>query len=162
MLNHLAALCGPDTSLIFHHAGHLLMVVIGGMARFTGAIIGATIFILAQNYLQALMGAASNATAEAGIPLLPGLAASGSLAAVARAAVIASVYSFPPASWDGCEAPGARRLEGVGRQAAPALDLGFSTRSDRLPASPCAGHASSSRVPQWNSTRSAELLPSLI
>ena len=37
----------------------LLMVVIGGMGTIYGAIIGAAIFMLAQNYLQALMSVAS-------------------------------------------------------------------------------------------------------
>ena len=65
---------GPDTSLSFSiMLDILLMVVIGGMGTIYGAIIGATIFILAQNYLQALMGIASNAAADAGLPLLPGL-----------------------------------------------------------------------------------------
>jgi branched-chain amino acid transport system permease protein len=49
---------GPDTSLSFAiMLDILLMVVIGGMGTMYGAIIGAAIFILAQNYLQALMGA---------------------------------------------------------------------------------------------------------
>src|SRR3984893_10796861 len=65
---------GPDTSLSFSiMLDILLMVVIGGMGTIYGPIIGATIFILAQNYLQSLMGVASKAAAEAGLPLLPGL-----------------------------------------------------------------------------------------
>src|SRR4029077_9193644 len=65
---------GPDTSLSFAiMLDILLMVVIGGMGTMYGAIIGAAIFILAQNYLQALMSVASNAAADAGLPLLPGL-----------------------------------------------------------------------------------------
>ena len=51
----------------------LLMVVIGGMGTMYGAVIGATLFVLAQNYLQTLMGNVSNAAASAGVPLLPGL-----------------------------------------------------------------------------------------
>ena len=47
----------------------LLMVVIGGMGTMYGAAIGATIFVLAQTYLQDLMRLASEATA--GIPVLP-------------------------------------------------------------------------------------------
>ena len=47
----------------------LLMVVIGGMGTMYGAAIGATIFVLAQNYLQDLMRLASDAAQ--GIPLLP-------------------------------------------------------------------------------------------
>src|SRR3978361_1757001 len=65
---------GPDTSLSFAiMLDILLMVVIGGMGTMYGAIVGAAIFILAQNYLQALMSVASNAAADARPPLLPGL-----------------------------------------------------------------------------------------
>ena len=63
---------GPDTSLSFTiMLDILLIVVIGGMGTMYGAIIGATLFILAQNYLQALMGCASDAAQ--GVPLLPQL-----------------------------------------------------------------------------------------
>ncbi|MGY3107337.1 ABC-type branched-subunit amino acid transport system permease subunit [Bradyrhizobium sp. LM6.9] len=79
---------GPDTSLSFSiMLDILLMVVIGGMGTIYGAIIGATIFILAQNYLQSLMGVASKAASEAGLPLLPVAVASRPLAAVAWAAL---------------------------------------------------------------------------
>ena len=65
---------GPDTSLSFSiMLDILLMVVIGGMGTIYGAIIGAAMFMLAQNYLQALMAVASNAAAKSGLPLLPGL-----------------------------------------------------------------------------------------
>ena len=61
---------GPDTTLSFGiMLDILLMVVIGGMGTMYGAVIGATLFIVAQNYLQKLMGAAAKAT-EA-LPLLP-------------------------------------------------------------------------------------------
>jgi ABC-type branched-subunit amino acid transport system permease subunit len=54
---------GPDTTLSFEiMLDILLMVVIGGMGTIYGAVIGATIFVLAQNYLQNLMGVASGAT----------------------------------------------------------------------------------------------------
>src|ERR1700716_1644471 len=87
---------GPDTSLSFSiMLDILLMVVIGGMGTIYGAIIGATIFILAQNYLQALMGAASNAAAEAGIPLLPGLLHPDCWLFLRGRVFIASVYFFP-------------------------------------------------------------------
>src|SRR5260370_18588278 len=50
---------GPHTSLRFSiMLDILLMVVIGGMGTIYGSIIGAAIFTLAQNYLQALMRAA--------------------------------------------------------------------------------------------------------
>src|SRR6202790_3030545 len=87
---------GPDTSLSFSiMLDILLMVVIGGMGTIYGAIIGATIFILAQNYLQALMGAASNAAAEAGLPLLPGLLHPDRWLLWLGLLFIASVYFFP-------------------------------------------------------------------
>ena len=63
---------GPDTTLSFAiMIDLLLMVVIGGMGTLYGAVIGATLFVIAQNYLQDLMKLASGATA--GIPLLPDL-----------------------------------------------------------------------------------------
>src|SRR5262249_61335926 len=44
---------GPDTTLSFAiMLDILLMVVIGGMGTMYGAVIGATLFIVAQNYLQ--------------------------------------------------------------------------------------------------------------
>src|SRR6202158_5098320 len=87
---------GPDTSLSFSiMLDILLMVVIGGMGTIYGAIIGAAIFILAQNYLQTLMGTASNAAAEAGIPLLPGLLHPDRWLLWLGLLFIASVYFFP-------------------------------------------------------------------
>jgi branched-chain amino acid transport system permease protein len=87
---------GPDTSLSFAIMNDiLLMVVIGGMGTMYGAIIGATIFILAQNYLQTLMGAASHAAADAGIPLLPNLLHPDRWLLWLGLLFIASVYFFP-------------------------------------------------------------------
>lgn len=87
---------GPDTSLSFSiMLDILLMVVIGGMGTIYGAIIGATIFILAQNYLQSLMGVASNAANEAGLPLLPGLLHPDRWLLWLGLLFIASVYFFP-------------------------------------------------------------------
>ena len=61
---------GPSTALGFEiMIDILLMVVIGGMGTMYGAVIGAAIFVLAQNYLQALMGLAAGALA--GVPVLP-------------------------------------------------------------------------------------------
>ena len=45
------------------------MVVIGGMGTMYGPVLGATLFVIAQNYLQDLMQLASAATS--GIALLP-------------------------------------------------------------------------------------------
>jgi branched-chain amino acid transport system permease protein len=59
---------GPDTSLSFEvMLDVLLMVVIGGMGTMYGAIVGATLFVLAQSYLQDLMRIASDALA--GLPV---------------------------------------------------------------------------------------------
>jgi len=60
---------GPKTSLGFEvMTDILLIVVIGGMGTMYGAVVGATLFILAQNYLKDLMG--RGAEALAGVPLL--------------------------------------------------------------------------------------------
>ncbi len=87
---------GPDTSLSFSiMLDILLMVVIGGMGTIYGAIIGAAIFILAQNYLQTLMGTASRAAADAGLPLLPSLLHPDRWLLWLGLLFIASVYFFP-------------------------------------------------------------------
>jgi branched-chain amino acid transport system permease protein len=63
---------GPDTTLSFSiMIDILLMVVIGGMGTMYGAVVGATLFVVAQNYLQDLMRVASDAAQ--GVPLLPRL-----------------------------------------------------------------------------------------
>ena len=63
---------GPDTTLSFSiMIDLLLMVVIGGMGTMYGAAVGATLFVVAQNYLQDLMKLASGAAQ--GVPLLPNL-----------------------------------------------------------------------------------------
>lgn len=60
---------GPKTSLGFEvMTDILLIVVIGGMGTLYGAVVGATLFIIAQNYLKALMGQAS--AALEGVPIL--------------------------------------------------------------------------------------------
>jgi branched-chain amino acid transport system permease protein len=56
---------GPKTVLSFEvMTDILLIVVIGGMGRMYGAVIGSVLFILAQNYLQAGMGFAAKELAE--------------------------------------------------------------------------------------------------
>jgi branched-chain amino acid transport system permease protein len=63
---------GPNTTLDFAiMIDILLMVVIGGMGTMYGAVIGAAIFVVAQNYLQTGMKAFSEALK--GVPLLPEL-----------------------------------------------------------------------------------------
>jgi branched-chain amino acid transport system permease protein len=85
---------GPDTTLSFSiMIDVLLMVVIGGMGTMYGAAIGAAIFVLAQSYLQVLMGAGSKALA--GIPLLPGLIHPDRWLLWLGILFIVSVYAFP-------------------------------------------------------------------
>lgn len=85
---------GPDTSLSMEiMIDILLMVVIGGMGTMYGAVIGATLFILAQNYLQNLMGTA--ASAVEGLPLLPDLLNPDRWLLWLGVLFILSVYFFP-------------------------------------------------------------------
>ena len=85
---------GPDTTLSFEiMLDILLMVVIGGMGTMYGAVIGATIFVLAQNYLQNLMGVASGATE--GLPLVPQLLDPDRWLLWLGVLFILSVYFFP-------------------------------------------------------------------
>jgi branched-chain amino acid transport system permease protein len=85
---------GPDTTLSFSiMIDILLMVVIGGMGTMYGAVIGATLFVLAQSYLQVLMGAGS--AALKGIPLLPDLIHPDRWLLWLGALFIVSVYAFP-------------------------------------------------------------------
>jgi branched-chain amino acid transport system permease protein len=85
---------GPDTTLSFSiMIDILLMVVIGGMGTMYGAIIGAALFVLAQSYLQVLMGAGS--AALAGLPLLPNLIHPDRWLLWLGALFIISVYAFP-------------------------------------------------------------------
>jgi branched-chain amino acid transport system permease protein len=85
---------GPDTTLSFAiMLDILLMVVIGGMGTMYGAVIGASLFIVAQNYLQKLMGTAAKAT-EA-LPLLPNLLHPDRWLLWLGILFVLSVYFFP-------------------------------------------------------------------
>ncbi len=85
---------GPDTTLSFSiMLDILLMVVIGGMGTLYGAIIGATVFILAQSYLQKLMGAAAKSVQ--GVPLLPDLLHPDRWLLWLGILFVLSVYFFP-------------------------------------------------------------------
>jgi branched-chain amino acid transport system permease protein len=87
---------GPDTALSFNiMLDVLLIVVIGGMGTMYGAIIGGTLYVLAQNYLQALMGTVSTAAGEAGIPILPQLFHPDRWLLWLGVLFILSVYFFP-------------------------------------------------------------------
>lgn len=85
---------GPDTTLSFEiMIDVLLMVVIGGMGTMYGAVIGATVFVLAQNYLQNLMGA--GAEAASGLPILPHLIDPDRWLMWLGVLFVLSVYFFP-------------------------------------------------------------------
>jgi branched-chain amino acid transport system permease protein len=85
---------GPDTSLSFEiMIDILLMVVIGGMGTMYGSVVGAALFIIAQNYLQDLMRLASNAAA--GVPPLRDLLHPDRWLLWLGILFILSVYRFP-------------------------------------------------------------------
>ena len=85
---------GPDTTLSFSiMIDLLLIVVIGGMGTLYGAVIGATLFVVAQSYLQVLLGTASGALA--GLPLLPNLLHPDRWLLWLGLLFVASVYAFP-------------------------------------------------------------------
>lgn len=85
---------GPDTTLSFAiMLDILLMVVVGGMGTMYGAVIGVTLLVLAHNYLQSLMGAASEATAD--LPLIPLLLNPDRWLLWLGILFILSVYFFP-------------------------------------------------------------------
>lgn len=85
---------GPDTTLSFEiMLDLLLMVVIGGMGTMYGAVLGATLLVLAQAYLQDLMGTAADA-AEA-IPLLARLLDPDRWLLWLGVLFILSIYFFP-------------------------------------------------------------------
>ena len=85
---------GPATTLSLElMIDILLMVVIGGMGTMYGAVIGATLFVLAQNYLQNLMGAASGLVE--GMPVLPELLSADRWLLWLGVLFILSVYFFP-------------------------------------------------------------------
>jgi branched-chain amino acid transport system permease protein len=85
---------GPNTTLDFAiMIDILLMVVIGGMGTMYGAVIGATIFVIAQNYLQEAMKAFSGAMK--GVPLLPDLFHPDRWLLWLGVLFVLSVYYFP-------------------------------------------------------------------
>ena len=85
---------GPETVLSMElMIDILLMVVIGGMGTIWGAVIGATLFVIAQNYLQEVMGWASAATQ--GVPLLPNLLDPDRWLLWLGLLFVLSVYFFP-------------------------------------------------------------------
>ncbi|RJG04775.1 branched-chain amino acid ABC transporter permease [Noviherbaspirillum cavernae] len=85
---------GPDTSLSFEiMVDILLIVVIGGMGTMYGAICGATIFLLAQSYLQDLMALGANAVQS--VPLLAAFLSPDRWLLWLGILFVLSVYFFP-------------------------------------------------------------------
>ncbi|WP_010139252.1 branched-chain amino acid ABC transporter permease [Oceanicola sp. S124] len=98
---------GPETALSFDiMIDILLMVVIGGMGTMWGAVIGATLMVLAQYYLRDLMGAASEATS--GLPLLPDILSPDRWLLWLGIVFILLVYFFPKGIVGTLSAKGAR------------------------------------------------------
>ena len=85
---------GPDTSLSFDLMLEvLLIVVIGGMGTIYGAAVGASLFVVAQSYLQDLLQVASDATA--GWPWLSALLSPDRWLLWLGLLFVLSVYYFP-------------------------------------------------------------------
>src|SRR5574337_693366 len=85
---------GPDTTLSFEiMLDILLIVVIGGMGTMYGAIIGAVLFMLAQNYLQNLLALAGSTVA--GVPVLGQLISADRWLLWLGVLFVLSVYHFP-------------------------------------------------------------------
>ncbi|CUH52468.1 branched-chain amino acid ABC transporter permease [Shimia marina] len=85
---------GPDTTLSMEiMIDILLMIVIGGMGTMYGAVIGATLFVLAQNYLQNVLSLAGDNVST--WPLLPELLNADRWLLWLGVLFILSVYFFP-------------------------------------------------------------------
>ncbi|GHC80823.1 branched-chain amino acid ABC transporter permease [Pseudorhodoferax aquiterrae] len=85
---------GPDTSLSFEiMVDILLIVVIGGMGTVYGAAIGATLFVVAQSYLQDLLRLAGEAVA--GVPWLAAVFTPDRWLLWLGLLFVLSVYHFP-------------------------------------------------------------------
>jgi len=85
---------GPDTSLSFEIMMNiLLMVVIGGMGTMYGAVVGTTLFIIAENYLQDLLKLASGASS--GVPVVRDLVHPDRWMLWLGLLFVLSVYRFP-------------------------------------------------------------------
>ncbi len=85
---------GPDTSMSFEiMMDVLLIVVIGGMGTMYGAVVGATLFMIAQSYLQDLLRLGSEATAA--LPWLSALLSPQRWLLWLGVLFVLSVYYFP-------------------------------------------------------------------
>ncbi len=85
---------GPDTTLSFEiMLDILLIVVIGGMGTLYGAVIGAVLFVVAQNYLQDLLRV--GATALEGVPVVSAFVNPDRWLLWLGLLFVLSVYHFP-------------------------------------------------------------------
>jgi len=85
---------GPDTSLSFEiMIDILLMVVIGGMGTLYGSVLGVTLFMIVQNYLQDLMKVGSEALKN--VPLLRDLVHPDRWLMWLGLLFVLSIYRFP-------------------------------------------------------------------
>ena len=85
---------GPDTTLGFEiMLDILLIVVIGGMGTMYGAVIGAVLFMLAQNYLQDLLRLGGGVLE--GVPVLSQLVSANRWLLWLGVLFVLSVYHFP-------------------------------------------------------------------
>lgn len=85
---------GPDTTLSFEiMLDILLIVVIGGMGTMYGAVVGAVVFVFAQNYLQPLLAVGKDALQ--GIPGLSAVVAPDRWLLWLGLLFVLSVYHFP-------------------------------------------------------------------
>ncbi|MEO7246418.1 MAG: branched-chain amino acid ABC transporter permease, partial [Rubrivivax sp.] len=99
---------GPDTTLSFEiMLDILLIVVIGGMGTLYGAVVGAVLFVLAQNYLQDLL--AIGAGVVQGVPVLQSLIAPDRWLLWLGVLFVLSVYHFPSGIVGRLRARAARR-----------------------------------------------------
>jgi branched-chain amino acid transport system permease protein len=104
---------GPDTTLSFEiMLDILLIVVIGGMGTMYGAVVGAALFVLAQNYLQDMLKL--GATALEGVPVLSQLISPDRWLLWLGILFVLSVYHFPSGVVGrlramGLQMPGARK-----------------------------------------------------
>lgn len=85
---------GPDTTLSFEiMLDILLIVVIGGMGTMYGAVVGAALFVLAQNYLQDLLKLGAGALE--GVPVLSQFVSPDRWLLWLGVLFVLSVYHFP-------------------------------------------------------------------
>jgi branched-chain amino acid transport system permease protein len=85
---------GPDTTLSFEiMLDILLIVVIGGMGTMYGSVIGAALFVLAQNYLQDLLKLGAGVVE--GVPVLSAFVSPDRWLLWLGVLFVLSVYHFP-------------------------------------------------------------------